>query len=298
MNNHFVDRKYSASLARQKRKHVLDERRFKKNRVNENSTEHNHDLNNSSYVSRHHTRQPLSDISSVFVNGHGDVSARTECVMLNSQQRRRSVGFNQCTTPTPASSPSFSCISTDTISPKQISASARQRRRSIMKRKSPQNNSHRGHLQIKLADRMPFCSPLPFDANTPLSGVTSSSSIKCKNNSYGLPTSYASSSNKHLDPNLIRSTTANLLKTFSSVTETTSTSLNTNLFRSADSVNPVQQSVADYSSDESLTDSSCEFINEDPDYDTSSSLDNDEDHSANVPTIDCTNAGMYCWNFY
>ena len=29
MNNHFVDRKYSASLARQKRKHVLDERRFK-----------------------------------------------------------------------------------------------------------------------------------------------------------------------------------------------------------------------------------------------------------------------------
>src|ERR1044072_609333 len=94
MNNHVGDRKYSASLARQKRKHVLDERRFKKNRVNGNTTEHNHDVSNSSYVRKHHTRKPLSDISSVFVNGHGDVYARTECVMLNSQQRKGSVGFN------------------------------------------------------------------------------------------------------------------------------------------------------------------------------------------------------------
>ena len=75
MNNHFGDGKYSASLARQKRKHVLNERRFKRNRVNETSFEHNHELNSSSSVSRHHIRVPLSDISSVFVNGGGDVSA-------------------------------------------------------------------------------------------------------------------------------------------------------------------------------------------------------------------------------
>ena len=85
MNNHFGDRKYSASLARQKRKHVLNERRFKRNRVNENSFEHNHELNNSSSVSRHHIRQPLSDITYAVVKGGEDVSARRAVGMLNSQ---------------------------------------------------------------------------------------------------------------------------------------------------------------------------------------------------------------------
>ena len=69
MNNHFEDKKYSATLARKKRKHILKDKRCKRNRVNENGFEHNHQLNNSNSVTRNHIKNPLSDITSAIVNG-------------------------------------------------------------------------------------------------------------------------------------------------------------------------------------------------------------------------------------
>ncbi|XP_058725789.1 uncharacterized protein LOC131597092 [Vicia villosa] len=83
--------------------------------------------------------------------------------------------------------------------------------------------------------------------------------------------------------------TANLFKTFSNLDHKRASSSTSNVRNNTNTNIDGDESFEEESADESLSDSSCEFINENANYDTTSSVDDQEDYDTNSTLLNCPN---------
>lgn len=91
---------------------------------------------------------------------------------------------------------------------------------------------------------------------------------------------------------------SNLFKTYSNLDYERASSSTSNVRNNTNYNIDGDESFEEDSSKESLSDSSCEIINEKEDYDTTSSVDDEKDHDPNSTPVNCPNNGMYrCDNF-
>lgn len=167
------DRKNVAVLARHKRKKILIGLRSKRNKFDENTMNHNIYFNRYNPPSKIHVRTPLSNITYAVMNERNqNHSAKTIEIVLPST-KKLNVDVNQfvlsnllkqftlenphyasslisnLTTPTSTSANYKSTITLDTMSPKQIVTSTRQRRKIIIQQKMDDTYSHHGNIVNK-----------------------------------------------------------------------------------------------------------------------------------------------------
>lgn len=316
METHGLDRKKVAAVARQKRKQLLKERRSKRNRVDENGLNYNVGFNMYNPPSRVHVRKPLSNITYAMLNERNQNSNAQTFGSIISTAQRLNVGVNEIvsfnlykhfgldnqhyaspsiskfTTPTSTSGSSKSTITPEDLSTKQVAVSARQRRKTIIQKKMSQEGRHGQNIVNNNGCHMLFNSPVSFNRNTPQSGITSSWSNQRYNSFNAHPSGFVFSSKKQLNVGVIRSMTANLFNTFANIDNGCASSSTSNLPINTNASIESDQSFEDDSTDESVSDSSCEFINENAEYDTSSSVDEEEEYDPNPTPTNCRIAGM------
>ncbi|XP_058741375.1 uncharacterized protein LOC131613747 [Vicia villosa] len=187
----------------------------------------------------------------------------------------------------------------DTMSPNLVVGTSYQRRKTIIQPNTPRLSRHHA-----------FNSPVTLDTNTPSSVTTSSFANQIFKNVNTHQSGSVVSSRRQLNVGVIQSMAANLLKKLSNIDHYGESSSTSNIHRNTSVNNEVDETVEDGTTDESISDSDCEFINVNPDYDTTSTLDDEETIEPNYtpqnvkdsgysdigdPIVECIHCGALMW---
>ncbi|KAI5402012.1 hypothetical protein KIW84_066465 [Lathyrus oleraceus] len=204
----------------------------------------------------------------------------------------------------------------ESVSTKQAAAFARERRKQILQRRISQ--SHDENFDKNSPSCFMINTPSFTHLVTPPSNITSPHSNARNLNMSAQPSTSAYKSKKQLNVGAIQSMSVKLLNYFANENHDPSSSSTPNSpVHDASTFNYVpnfniamHNSVDDTSTDDSISDSSCEFNVADGNYDSSFSLDDDEAFqynsssidSCNIdysdigdPTVECTHCGTLMW---
>ncbi|XP_058775558.1 uncharacterized protein LOC131649820 [Vicia villosa] len=260
MESYDCESKKVAALARRRRKQILSERRLKRSRVGDKELDFEVCFSRNYHPSIDNIRTPLSNITSSVINQRSHNLNAHPAELLRSSTTSRNVSVNKfqnqsqrnayklksnTTTPKVGSCSSNSTCTMDTMSPNLVAATSYQRRKTIIQPNTPRLSRHHA-----------FNSPVSLDANTPSSGTTSSFANQVFKDVDTHQSGLVVSSRRQLNVGVSSSTS--------------------NIHRNTSVNNEADETVEDGTTDESISDSDCEFINANPDYDTSSTLDDEE----------------------
>ncbi|KAI5385991.1 hypothetical protein KIW84_072535 [Lathyrus oleraceus] len=275
MEPHANSNKEIAALARRKRKQILKDRRSKKLRNIDNFYNH-YEASQMYYApSRPIIRTLLSNITSTVLNERNMFS--------------HSPGI--------ATGNGISMKNFESVSTKQVAAFARERRKQILQRRISQ--SHDENFDKNSPSCFRINTPSFTHLVTPPSNITSPHSNARNLNMSAQPSTSAYKSKKQMNVGAIQSMSVKLLNYFANENHDPSSSSTPNspvhdasTFNSVPNFNiAMHNSVDDTSTDDSISDSSCEVNVADGNYDSSSSLDDDEAFQYNSSSIDSCNIG-------
>ncbi|XP_058723893.1 uncharacterized protein LOC131595542 [Vicia villosa] len=314
MESHDCESKKVAALARRRRKQILSERRLKRSRVGDKELDFEVCFSRNYHPSIDNIRTPLSNITSSVINQRSQNLNAHTTELLRSSATGRNVSVNKfqnqrqhnayklksnTTTPKFGSCNSNSTCTMDTMSPNLVAATSYQRRKTIIQPNTP-----------RLSRQHAFNSPVSLDTNTPSSGTTSSFANQVFKNVNTQQSGSVVSSRRQLNVGVIQSMAANLFKKFSNIDHYGESSSTSNIHRNTSVNNEADETVEDGTTDDSISDSDCEFINANPDYDTASTLDDEETIEPNYtpqnvkdsgysdigdPIAECIHCGALMW---
>lgn len=297
-------RKQYSVLARRKRMEILKDRRLKKRRIRDNGI--NPIESSKMHVpspitgiktplavpSKIHNRTPLSDITSATLNNPSWVNIVTP--MSNATSSFFNERNSSFQTPGSTRDNSHTIMGLGTVGTKDTAASARRRRKVIMQRKMSQAYKLRDNYAKNRENLTGIDTASSSHFNTPLSDITNSWFNQANKNYFEQATTSGPKSKKQLNVGVIQDMTVKLFNYFGNNNHNSGSSSTSNINVQEPATFSFTSNVmvdSDHSHDEtstndSVSDSSCEFNVAYENYDSTSSYDDVEPNDSNYISLD------------